>query len=140
MLYKCPGPHRGPNGLCYQFIGTFEGADAEALTLAGWRGTIREAAELGGANSFMKPKPVKKKRGENKYKYGLPSAPAETDDDEVPSFEAEIKEPIAPEVIEEIKAPEPEQEKPVYRVLTHDEPIDEPIAPKKRGRPARANK
>ena len=73
ILYKCPGEHRGEFGLCYKYKGYKTPEEKKKLFDEGWSLTIKDAAELAGSDSFMKPKPKKKSRGVNKYKYGTPS-------------------------------------------------------------------
>ena len=60
MMYRCPGPHRGPHGLCYQFSAVVSKAQELALETKGYRWTIKDAAEC-SENPFMVPK-IKKKR------------------------------------------------------------------------------
>ena len=60
MMYICPGPHRGPHGLCYQFSAVSSKAQELALEAKGYRWTIKDAAECSD-DPFMPVKKVKKK-------------------------------------------------------------------------------
>lgn len=43
MVYRCPGPHGGPDGSTFDYMGVDDAAAFKAALSAGWRETIMEA-------------------------------------------------------------------------------------------------